>query len=212
VQAALTGHLVLSTIHTNNAVGIIPRLLDMGVEPYLIPPVLILGMAQRLVKTLCKGGGKKVPVEGSMEVMLKDEFKDLPAEYQKLVPPLKEVYLKNPTPECPSGTRGRIAVYEIFDMNVEFERAILASAGEEEIFKIARKNGMLTMKEDAIIKAADGVIPFEEVNTLGGQFELPDELPALDAAAKPVVIDEETADTGADAVTITPGPKKEVEL
>src|ERR1700686_2983129 len=97
VQAALTGHLVLSTIHTNNSVGIVPRLLDMGVEPYLIPPVLILGMAQRLVKTLCKGSGKKVPVTGSMEVMMKDQFKDLPAEFQKAIPPLTEVYLKNPT-------------------------------------------------------------------------------------------------------------------
>ncbi len=209
VQAALTGHLVLSTIHTNNAVGIIPRLLDMGVEPYLIPPVLILGMAQRLVKTLCKGGGKKVPITGSMEVMMKDEFKDLPPEYLKEVPPLTEVYLKNPTDDCPAGTRGRIAVYEMFDMNVEFERAILASAGEEEIFKIARKNGMLTMKEDAIIKAAKGVIPFEEVNTLGGQFELPDELPEIDATAKPVAIDEESADTDGKDVAITPGPKKE---
>jgi len=212
VQAALTGHLVLSTIHTNNAVGIIPRLLDMGVEPYLIPPVLILGMAQRLVKTLCKGGGKKVPVEGSMEVMMQDEFKDLPAEFQKDIPPLKEVYLKNPTPECPAGTRGRIAVYEMFDMNVELERAILANKPEDEIFGIARKNGMLTMKEDAIIKAASGVIPFEEVNTLGGQFELPDELPEIDAAAKPVALDEESADTDDKDVAITPGPKKEVEL
>jgi len=211
VQAALTGHLVLSTIHTNNAVGIIPRLLDMGVEPYLIPPVLILGMAQRLVKTLCKGGGKKVPVQGSMEVMLNNEFKDVPPEYQKDIPPLTEVYLKNPTQDCPSGTRGRIAVYEMFDMNVEFERAILASASEEEIFKIARKNGMLTMKEDAIIKAAKGLIPFEEVNTLGGQFELPDELPPIDTS-KPVAIDEDTADTDGKEVTLTPGPKKEVEI
>ncbi len=209
VQAALTGHLVLSTIHTNNAVGIIPRLLDMGVEPYLIPPVLILGMAQRLVKTLCKGGGKKVPVTGSMQVMMQDEFKDLPPEYQKDIPPLTEVYLKNPTDDCPAGTRGRIAVYEMFDMNVEFERAILASAGEEEIFKIARKSGMLTMKEDAIIKAAKGTIPFEEVNTLGGQFELPEELPEIDAAAKPVALDEETADTDGKDIAITPGPKKE---
>jgi type IV pilus assembly protein PilB len=212
VQAALTGHLVLSTIHTNNAVGIVPRLLDMGVEPYLIPPVLILGMAQRLVKTLCKGGGKKVTVEGSMQVMMQDEFKDLPPEYQSEVPPLNEVYLKNPTPDCPAGTRGRIAVYEMFDMNIELEKAILANSGEDEMFKITRKSGMLTMKEDAIIKAANGVIPFEEVNTLGGQFELPEELPALDATAKPVAIDEDTADTDANAVAITPGPKKEVEL
>jgi type IV pilus assembly protein PilB len=212
VQAALTGHLVLSTIHTNNAVGIIPRLLDMGVEPYLIPPVLILGMAQRLVKTLCPGGGKKVPVQGSMEVMMQNEFKDLPPEYQKEIPPLKEVYLKNPTPECPAGTRGRIAVYEMFDMNLELEKAILASASEDEVFKIARKNGMLTMKEDAIIKAASGVIPFEEVNTLGGQFELPDEMPELDGADKPVAIDEDTADTDDKEVAITPDPKKEIDL
>jgi type IV pilus assembly protein PilB len=212
VQAALTGHLVLSTIHTNNAVGIIPRLLDMGVEPYLIPPVLILGMAQRLVKTLCKGGGKKVPVQGSMEVMMKDEFKDLPPEYQKDIPPLTEVYLKNPTPECPAGTRGRIAVYEMYDMNIEIEKAILANSGEDEMFKLARKSGMLTMKEDAIIKAAKGIIPFEEVNTLGGQFELPDELPEIDAAAKPVAIDEETADTDGKDVSITPGPKKETDI
>ena len=144
-----------------------------------------------------------------MKVMMEDQFKDLPPEYQKEVPPLTEVYLKNPTPDCPSGTRGRIAVYEMYDMNVEIEKAILANAGEDEMYKIARKSGMLTMKEDAIIKSANGIIPFEEVNTLGGQFELPDELPEIDAAAKPVAIDEETADTGADAVTITPGPKKE---
>ena len=87
-----------------------------------------------------------------------------------------------------------------------------ANSGEDEMFKIARKNGMLTMKEDAIIKAAQGVIPFEEVNTLGGQFELPEELPEIDKLAKPVAIDEETADTGADAVTITPGTKKEIDL
>ena len=112
--------------------------------------------------------------------MLKEEFKDLPAEFQKEVPPLDEVYLKNPTDDCPSGTRGRIAVYEMFDMNVELERAILAGKPEDELFSIVRKQGMLTMKEDAIIKASQGVIPFEEVNTLGGQFELPAE--AVDVA------------------------------
>jgi len=211
VQAALTGHLVLSTIHTNNAIGIVPRLLDMGVEPYLIPPVLILGMAQRLVKTLCKGTGKKVPVQGSMEVMLKDEFKDLPAEYQKEIPSLEEVYLRNPTPECPAGTRGRIAVYEMYTMNPDLEKAILANKPEDDMFQIVRKNGMLTMKEDAIIKSANGVIPFEEVNTLGGQFEIPDEAPDVVDGVKPTAIDEDTADTSGDAIAITPGPKQETE-
>lgn len=175
VQAALTGHLVLSTIHTNNAIGIVPRLLDMGIEPYLIPPVLILGMAQRLSRTLCAGGGKKMKVDASMREMFKKEFADLPSEYAKIIPPLDEVYRLNPTPECPTGTKGRIAVFEAFDMNPELERAILANKSEDEMFATVRKNGMFTMKEDAIIKAAKGVIPFEEVNSLGGEYDLPED-------------------------------------
>jgi type IV pilus assembly protein PilB len=194
VQAALTGHLVLSTIHTNNSIGIVARLLDMGVEPYLIPPVLILGMAQRLVRTLCPGGGKKVQVEESMAVMLKKQFADLPPEYQKEVPPLNEIYLKNPTPDCPVGTRGRIAVFEMFDMNIELEHAILAGKPEDDMYTIVRTHGMLTMKEDAIIKAAKGVIPFEEVNTLGGQFELPEEVVAYEAPKVPEVLGEDVKD------------------
>ena len=189
VQAALTGHLVLSTIHTNNAIGIVPRLLDMGVEPYLIPPVLILGMAQRLVKTLCTGGGKKVPVEGSMKELLDKQFDDLPAEYRKAIPPLNEVYRIDQTPECPAGIRGRVAVFEMFDMNLELERAILGNKPEDELFGIVRKSGMLTMKEDAIIKSARGEVPFEEVNTLGGEFEL-DEVPEAPASA-PTALSEE---------------------
>ncbi len=174
VQAALTGHLVLSTIHTNNAIGIVPRLLDMKIEPYLIPPVLILGMAQRLVRTLPQGGGQKMPIEGSMEALIKDEFADVPEEFRDQIPALKEIYRIKPTLEYPTGTKGRIAVSEAFEMVPELERAILARKSEEEMFSIVRKDGMLTMKEDAIIKAVKGVIPFEEVNSLGGQFELSD--------------------------------------
>ena len=172
VQAALTGHLVLSTIHTNNAIGIVPRLLDMGVEPYLIPPVLILGMAQRLVQTLCEGGGEKVVVEDATAKMITEEFADLPEEYRKKLPSFKEVHRLKPTPECPTGTSGRIACFEVFDMTQELERAILAGKSEEELFALVRLGGMLTMKEDAIIKSAKGIVPFEEVNTLGGEFEL----------------------------------------
>lgn len=190
VQAALTGHLVLSTIHTNNAIGIVPRLLDMGIEPYLIPPVLILGMAQRLVRTLCPEGGKKMKVDASMKEMFKKEFADLPQEYTKNIPPLDEVYRLQPTAECPTGTKGRIAVFEAFEMNAELERAILANKPEEEMFATVRKNGMFTMKEDAIIKAAKGVIPFEEVNTLGGEYDLADEEPPFNPTpAKPEALD-----------------------
>jgi type IV pilus assembly protein PilB len=175
VQAALTGHLVLSTIHTNNSIGIVPRLLDMGVEPYLIPPVLILGMAQRLVKTLAPGGGKKVPVDNSTKAMFEQEFKDLPSEFRKDLPSLAEVHMPLPTPEYPTGLQGRIAVTEMFAMNQELERAILDRKTEEEMFATVRKQGMLTMKEDAIIKATQGVVPFTEVNSLGGTYDLADE-------------------------------------
>jgi type IV pilus assembly protein PilB len=202
VQAALTGHLVLSTIHTNNAVGIVPRLLDMGVEPYLIPPVLILGMAQRLVKTLCPGGGKKMKVEGSTKEMFKKQFADLPAEYQKEVPALEEVTRLEQTPDCPAGTRGRVAVFEMFDMNAELEKAILANNAEESLYSLVRKNGMLTMKEDAIIKSAQGKVPFEEVNTLGGEFELDDVAPEVPTPA-PVELSEEGE---------TDSPEKEKEI
>ena len=190
VQAALTGHLVLSTIHTNNAIGIVPRLLDMGVEPYIIPPVLILGIAQRLVRTLCPGGGKKMSVEGSMKEMITKEFADLPAEYRKEIPDFTEVYRIQPTDECPSGTQGRVACFEAFDMTPELEQAILARKPEDELRAIVRRQGMLTMKEDAMIKSAQGIVPFEEVNTLGGEFELED-IAATPPPPEPEAISEE---------------------
>lgn len=206
VQAALTGHLVLSTIHTNNAIGIVPRLLDMGVEPYLIPPVLILGVAQRLVQTLCEGGGKKVQVDESTKKMLEEEFADLPAEYRKELPDLASVYKLEPTPECPSGTHGRVACFEVFSMTPELERSILAGKPEDELFAIVRKDGMLTMKEDAIIKSAKGIVPFEEVNTLGGEFDLADEVLAA-AAPSPTAITEEGEETSAPVAA----PKKDTD-
>ncbi len=167
VQAALTGHLVLATIHTNNAVGVIPRLIDMGIDPYLIAPTLILTMAQRLVRTLYPGTGKAVPVEGSIKAMLDKEFQDLPAEYKSKLPKFDSVYEPESTSLCPTGTKGRIAVFEAFKMNKEIERLILTSPTESSIFASLRQKGMLTMKEDAIIKTLNKQIPFSEVDTLG---------------------------------------------
>lgn len=166
IQAALTGHLVLSTIHTNNAVGVIPRLIDMGVDPYLIAPTLIIAMAQRLVATLPEGGGKPFPVEGSIKAMLEKQFSDLPQEFRKQIEIGKEVYKIAPTPDCPTGTRGRTNVMEILEMNKEIENMILKSPTELEIYKVARSQGMITLKEDAFLKAFKRIIPFEEVNSL----------------------------------------------
>ncbi len=166
VQAALTGHLVFSTLHTNNAAGVIPRLIDMGVDPYLIAPTLVLAIAQRLVGVLCPGGGKPVPIEGSLKMMVDRQFADLPESFKKDIPFSDTVYQISPTPDCPKGTRGRTAVFEVFKMDKDIESAILKSPTELEISRLLRQKGMLTMKEDAMIKAFQKIIPFEEVNKL----------------------------------------------
>jgi type IV pilus assembly protein PilB len=170
VQAALTGHVVFTTLHTNNAIGAIPRLIDMGVDPYLIAPTLKMVMAQRLVKRLCPEGGRTIPVEGSLKVMIEKQFESLPEAFRKKVPTGKQVYGIEPTGACPAGTKGRIGVFEFFTMSKDIENAILRNPVEEAIERIARKEGMITMKEDAIIKSFERVIPFEEVNTLGGEI------------------------------------------
>jgi type IV pilus assembly protein PilB len=166
VQAALTGHLVFSTLHTNNAAGIIPRLIDMGVDPYLIAPTLICAIAQRLVVTLCPGSGKPIPIEGSIRAMVDKQFADLPAQYKSEIPFSDVVYEATPTPDCPKGVRGRMAVWEVFKMDKDIETAILKNPTELEISRILRQKGMITMKEDALIKAFQKIIPFEEVNKL----------------------------------------------
>jgi type IV pilus assembly protein PilB len=166
VQAALTGHLVLSTLHTNDAAGVIPRLIDMGVDPYLIAPTLILAVAQRLVGILAPSGGEEVKVDGSIKAVIDRSFVDLPEQYRKDIPFSDTVMKVKPTPECPKGTRGRMAVFEMFTMDKDIERAILTNPTSTEIVRIARTKGMITLKEDAIIKAFEKVIPFEEVNKL----------------------------------------------
>ncbi len=175
IQAALTGHLVLSTIHTNNSVGVIPRLIDMGIDPYLIAPTLELALAQRLVRRICPNSGRKVPVEGSLKVMLEKEFGDLPEEFRNLIPQSDHVLFAEPTPECSSGTKGRVAVMEAITVNEEIENLILNNGTEEQILEAARKNGFVSMKEDAMIKALNHSIPFEEISTVAGAMLISDE-------------------------------------
>lgn len=166
IQAALTGHLVFSTIHTNTALGVIPRLVDMGVDPYLIAPTLALVIGQRLVAQISPGTGKPIPIDGSIKMMLDKQFEDLPEQYKKDIPQVGEFLGVQPTAEYPKGTKGRMAVFEMFEMSKELERAILADPTEPALRKVVREQGMLTMKEDAIIKAMEKKIPFEEINTL----------------------------------------------
>jgi type IV pilus assembly protein PilB len=176
VQAALTGHLVFSTIHTNSAAGAIPRLVDMGIDPYLIAPTLLAVIGQRLVRTLCPDGKAPFPVTPSLNVLLKKQFEDLPNAYHDALPPFKEFYHARPTKECPDGTHGRTGVFELLRMSKDLETVLLENPVEERVYAAAREAGMMTMREDAIVKALKGEIPFEEINTLGGEL-FPDTSP-----------------------------------
>ena len=163
IQAALTGHLVLSTLHTNNAIGAVPRLVDMGVDPYLIAPTLILSIAQRLARMTCATSRKLVPMDPSIKLQIEDQMRDLPDEFKKEIGVKGEMYDTVPSSECPSGTRGRIAIFEMFKIDKEMQSVILKNPTNGGIYEVARKKGMLMMKEDAMLKSIEGVIPFTEV-------------------------------------------------
>lgn len=164
IQAALTGHLVLSTIHTNDAVGTIPRLIDMGVEPYLIPPVLIASIAQRLVRTFCEGAEREIPISPSERALIENDLKSLPEEFRYPVP--EKVYEAVRTPTCPTGMHGRMAVFEVLEMSPQIEKIVLKNPVESNLWQVARAQGMLTMREDAIQKAVAKKVPFSEINNL----------------------------------------------
>lgn len=163
IQAALTGHLVFSTLHTNNAIGAIPRLIDMGVDPYLIAPTLILSMAQRLAKMTYPASRKLIPMDPSTRMQIEDQFKDLPEKYKEEIKIKDEMYDTVGVSECPTGTRGRIAIFEMFKIDKKIQEIILKNPTGQILYAEARKNGMLTMKEDTMLKAIEGIVPYREV-------------------------------------------------
>jgi len=169
IQAALTGHLVLSTLHTNNAIGAIPRLVDMGVDPYLIAPTLIVSIAQRLARMTYPSSRKEIPLDESVKKQIEEQFKDLPDEFKPEIG--DKMYDTVPSVECPSGTRGRIAVFEMFKIDKEMQAVILKNPTNAAIYKLARSKGMLMMKEDAILKSLQGIIPFTEVYNFSNENE-----------------------------------------
>ncbi len=171
IQAALTGHLVFSTLHTNNAIGAVPRLVDMGVDPYLIAPTLILSVAQRLAQTIYPTSKKSVPIDESLKMQIEDQFRDLPEEFRKNLPIKNEIFEAVPSPECPSGVKGRVAIFEMFKVDKEMAATILKTPTNEAIYKVARSKGMLTMREDAILKAMSGIIPHREIYNFTNENE-----------------------------------------
>lgn len=156
VQSALTGHLVLSTLHTNTAAAAIIRLEDMGVERYLITSTINGVLAQRLVRQLCTKCRR--PVELPDAMLTKTEL----ARF--IAPSTRTVYDAVGCPECKhTGYAGRTAIHELFTIDAAAHEAILAGADATTLHNIARKSGMLTLYEDGLRKVAAGVTSLEEV-------------------------------------------------
>jgi type IV pilus assembly protein PilB len=166
IQAALTGHLVFSTIHTNTAIGVVTRLLDMGVEPYLIAPTLKLAIGQRLSRQIVEGCSKPMEMNPGLKTMLVEQFKDLPDEYKTILPLNQPLCEAVPSEKSPTGMKGRVPVFEVLTFTNEIQEAIITKKSEEEIWKTARSGGYMTLKEDAIIKCIQGKVPFIELAAL----------------------------------------------
>ena len=166
IQAALTGHLVFATLHTNNAAGVIPRLVDMGVDPFLIAPTLLIAIAQRLARTLCENSRKEIPLIGKTKEKIDSELDQIPEELRRDLHLPRVVYAGLPSPSCPQGAKGRTAVFEVLEKTPELEDIILKNPVEPEIVKEGRRQGMLSVREDTLKKIFAGVVGLEELDAL----------------------------------------------
>jgi len=171
INAALTGHLVLSTLHTTEAAGAIPRMIDMKVEPFLLSSTLNVILAQRLVRRLCEGKEEHKLTKSEIDNLAK--YCDLNRaleilKEEKLAKPNDtfgdlKFYRPKESKECPEGYKGRIGIYEVLPVTETIKEMVVKKATSDEITAQAKREGMRTMVEDGIIKAAQGVTSLEEV-------------------------------------------------
>ena len=175
VQAAMTGHLVLSTLHTNSAAGTLPRLIDMGAEPFLIASTLNVVIAQRLVRKLCPDCRKEYKMDDKEIKSFEDIYNlDKILENIKKSGILKskveakdkwqdiKFYRPVGCEQCSGGYKGRLGIYEVLEIDDEMEKLISEKASTEEIEKASKEKGMLTMVEDGFIKVIQGITSVEE--------------------------------------------------
>ncbi|MEK7541741.1 MAG: ATPase, T2SS/T4P/T4SS family, partial [Patescibacteria group bacterium] len=172
MHAALTGHLVFSTLHTNDAAGTIPRLIDLGVKPAIIAPAINVAMAQRLVRRLCIQCRTPVAAGGDTAGRIKKELAGFPKEV--LVPPEAQWTIMQPhgsgCAACSGiGYKGRAGLYEIILVNDRVEQLILTSAPESDIKKEAILQGQLTMRQDGILKVLAGITDLAELERVVGE-------------------------------------------
>jgi len=179
IQAALTGHLVFSTLHTNSAAGILPRLLDMGIEPFLIASTVHTVIGQRLVRKIVPGGeryqsnrAETAAIHNALGKLLpktKDEVAKVAADlgYSSLPLAGQNAYTLTKgkqTPNNPTGYKGRMGLFEVFEVTEAIQDLILKHATSAAIQQAAIAQGMVTMRQDGYLKALAGLTTLEEVN------------------------------------------------
>lgn len=165
-HAALTGHLVLSTLHTNDTAGALPRLINMGVEPFLITSALNLVMAQRLIRTICPKCKEEIKLPTKLIDQLKAELDKIPESNTKdraRITPEFKFYYGRGCKECTNGFRGRIGIFEVMTISNEIEELAIGKRPANEIKVASVKAGMITMKQDGILKALAGETTIDEV-------------------------------------------------
>lgn len=183
VQAALTGHLVFSTLHTNSAAGILPRLLDMGIEPFLIASTVRTVIGQRLVRRISEDRTeyKSNPTEteaihATLKGLLPESSKEVTKVSNELgyksLPTIGQnaytLYKGKDSPDSPGGYKGRMGLYEVFDVNETIQSLIIKHATSSEIQRAAQAQGMVSMRQDGYLKALAGLTTLEEVNRVAG--------------------------------------------
>ena len=173
VHSALTGHLVLSTLHTNNAVGVVPRLIDLGVERFLIPSSLNLMLAQRLARRLCPDCKERILANPAEQKIIEDNLSTLPKDIKDSLPykPPYYIYKSKGCPTCNNkGYLGRFGIFEIMRMTPELEQIILTQPSQERLMAEAKRQGMITLRQDGIIKVLEGIISLEEVLAITAKY------------------------------------------
>lgn len=201
IHAALTGHLVLSTLHTNSAIGAISRLVDMGIQPFLLASSLKLLIGQRLVRRICPKCKKEVPdLATAAESVISSELKKIPAKALERIGINKISELKKITTykgegcsECQDkGNKGRVGIYEMVEITEEIGKMIGDGTSEALIEKEARKDGYTTMKQDGIIKIMEGYTTIEEVQRVTDE-QNNDDRPERETTGEEVVIEKEAS-------------------
>lgn len=172
LESSLTGHLVFSTLHTNDAIGAIPRFLDLGAKPNILGPALTLVIAQRLVRVLCKECRERIEPTKELTSTISQFINKLPNRIDKSAYTNIEMYSAKGCPSCAGlGYHGRVSIFELFLVNNDIKELIYKNPTEMQLFTSARSQGMVTMQEDGLLKVLQGITTTDEVERATGTIK-----------------------------------------